>query len=288
MPESIEPDDDNEVIIVNTEKFNSKLEKIKTGGFENLHIVADFDRTLTALRSGAADGRINTTPGLLWHVMGEEYVRRAAELFSQYRPIEVDPNIPDEEKKRYMETWTRAWQNNCVELGLTQEKIKEAVRTNFLLARPRLKEFMDIAEHAKVPVLIFSAGVGNIIAEYLRALGIGNTNVHVISNFAKFNTAGICTGWNDDIVTSLTKNETHALHQSWSQGVTRRPNVLLLGDHPSDARMADGARHETVLSVGFLNGDHAHAQVHKSAFDAVVVEDVGLDFPIKILTSLEK
>ncbi len=78
------------------------------------------------------------------------------------------------------------------------------------------------------------------------------------------------------------------LYESWAPGVRPRKNVLLLVDHEGDIRMADGERHDTMLSVGFLNGELSHLESHRKTFDAVVLEDEGMDLPNQVLEAITK
>jgi HAD superfamily hydrolase (TIGR01544 family) len=283
MKEEFESKSD-EVIIAKPEVFASKFEKIKEGGVDNLHIVADFDRTLT--RSVRADGGVNTSLSTLWLFMPDEYIRRARELFAKYRPIETDLKMPRDEKQKHMLEWIQNWQKNCIELGFTRNTVERMVKSKILMPRPGFKEFFRAAKEYNVPVLIFSAGLGDLIREYLMYHDSYSQNSHIISNFAKFNEEGKCIGWNDDIVSSMNKDESHALYTPWKSEITTRRNVLLLGDHDADIHMVDGNKHDTVLSVGFLNNERTHLERHKNTFDVVVIQDEGLDVPIKILRSI--
>ncbi|MFA7310153.1 MAG: haloacid dehalogenase-like hydrolase [Candidatus Paceibacterota bacterium] len=269
------------VVIADPDLFEGKVERLRELGMGSLHIVADFDRTLTS--STRADGGVNTSLSTLWLFMPEEYGRRAKELFDTYRPIEVDLHMDAATKTKHMETWVRAWQQNCIELGFSRDVVKKIAQSGLLLPRPGMDTFMRLARKHEVPVLIFSAGLGDLIAEYLKFHGVHSNNVHIISNFAKFGESGRCVGWDKDIVTSMTKNESHAHHEAWAGKVLKRPNVLLLGDHEGDVHMVDGEKHGVVLSVGYLNGEQGHLDRHKEIFDAVVTGDVGLDFPTSIL-----
>ena len=83
-----------QAIITNEKYFLDTLSKIKSGWLQNIHILADFDRTLTKAFS---QGKIR--PSLIsvlrseWHLW-EEYSKKAYELFDYYNPIEINPDIP--------------------------------------------------------------------------------------------------------------------------------------------------------------------------------------------------
>ena len=107
-----------------------------------------------------------------------------------------------------------------------------------------------------------------------------------MSNFYDFDETGAITSQRGSIVHSLNKNEAHTDYDIHRIAEGRR-NVLLLGDYEHDITMADGEQHDTVLSVGFLNGEKKSLDHFKKIFDAIVVdEDATLGLPLHILESL--
>jgi 5'-nucleotidase len=97
------------IIISKKEKFNKKKEEIKKGGFKKLHILSDFDRTLT--KSFVEGIKVPSLISILrdYDYLCPEYVRESKELFEKYHPIEKDPNISPEDKKKAMYDW---WTNH--------------------------------------------------------------------------------------------------------------------------------------------------------------------------------
>jgi 5'-nucleotidase len=95
-----------EIIIVNEKDFEKKKKEIIKDGAEKLHILSDFDRTITY---GLNDGK--RTPTVISQLrsdvkyLGEDYPIRASDLFEIYHPIEIDPKIPLEKKKKKMDEW---------------------------------------------------------------------------------------------------------------------------------------------------------------------------------------
>ncbi len=94
-----------QVIISNQKKFLDTLSKIKSEGFMKVHVLADFDRTLTK-----AFYNWKLRPSLISVLrsegyLSEEYSKKAYELFDYYNPIEINPNISLEEKKIEMTAW---------------------------------------------------------------------------------------------------------------------------------------------------------------------------------------
>ena len=90
---------ESKVVVSNLEEFELKKQKFVLGGFDNLHVLSDFDKTLTkAIYSG------NRAGSLISHLrngryLSEDYAKKAHKLFDKYHPIEIDLKIDTEEKK---------------------------------------------------------------------------------------------------------------------------------------------------------------------------------------------
>ena len=65
---------------------------------------------------------------------------------------------------------------------------------------------------AGVPVLVFSAGLGDSVSAVLRYHNVLLSNVHIISNYLRFNGLQV-NGFQGDIIHSFNKNE-HAVDKS--------------------------------------------------------------------------
>ncbi|MCX8179346.1 MAG: hypothetical protein N3E38_01235 [Candidatus Aenigmarchaeota archaeon] len=93
------------VLISNEKRFEKIKLKIKKDGLSKLHVVSDFDRTLTY---GKVNGR--KIPSLISilrdeNYLSEEYSKKAKELFEKYHPTETDTSIDVKEKKKLMQKW---------------------------------------------------------------------------------------------------------------------------------------------------------------------------------------
>ena len=277
-----------EVLFRNAEQFREKVERIKSAGLKGLHIIADFDRTLTKGSTETGQHQ-NTTPGM-FDIPGlvSDAIREGKQkLFLKYRPIEMDPTLPLSQKIPHMIQWLKDSETLYREHGLTYAQIRSIAQAGLLVPRDGLTELCSYTHEKNVPFLIFSAGIGDMIEEYFKAQHIDYPNIHLIANRFEFDSEGRVLRWKGEILTSATKNESHIAFETSRRDIQRRPNVLLLGDHEGDIHMADGAKHDTILSVGFLNGERNNLEQHLATFDAVIPEDVGLDFPTEILKEID-
>jgi len=112
------------VIYSDKESFEKKLKAMKEGGAERLHVLSDFDRTLT---TAFVDGE--SRPSLIsvlrdGHYLTSEYAAKAHELFNKYHPIEVNPDISIEEKKKAMKEWWETHFELLLRSGLNKRDLE--------------------------------------------------------------------------------------------------------------------------------------------------------------------
>ncbi|KFK36772.1 hypothetical protein AALP_AA4G168500, partial [Arabis alpina] len=152
-------------------------------------------------------------------------------------------------------------------------------------------------------VLIFSAGLADVIEEVLRQkLRRTFKNVKIVSNRMVFDDVGRLNSFKGKLIHVLNKNE-HALdmaaplHDQLGVGiceedeeyayVKQRTNVLLLGDHLGDLRMSDGLSYETRISIGFLNDNiEKSLESYRKAFDLVYLNDAPMWGALELVSRL--
>ncbi len=81
------------------------MDRIIAGGAEKLHIITDFDRTLT---QAFVDGEYKASLiSVLYEdgYLSQEYQQKAQAMFAHYHPIEVDESIPVAERSAQMQQW---------------------------------------------------------------------------------------------------------------------------------------------------------------------------------------
>lgn len=230
------------MIYINNEQ---KLKDIKLEK-DNFYVVADFDKTLT-------EGSSNST----WAVMananqvGEEYKERRTALYNKYRPIEVDSSISDEEKSKAMTEWWKAHINLFYEYGLQEIAIKNAIEDGNLKYRLGAKQFLAKMNELGIPVIIISAGIGNVIEEFLNKENDYYPNIKIVSNFINFEN-GIIKNIRGEIIHALNKNIV-SLDEESKKNLENRKNILLLGDGLADLKMISEEETKSAITVGFLD-----------------------------------
>lgn len=117
-----------------------------------------------------------------------------------------------------------------------------------------------------VPVLVFSAGLGDSVISLMRQADIYFPNVKVVSNFLQFGENNLLNGLQKQMIHTFNKNE-HALEGSeYYDCVKDRDHVIVMGDSLGDATMADGVPAQShVLKIGFLY-DHVRLKIVSDLF----------------------
>jgi len=239
--------------IIKGKEFENKVKEILKDGSKQLHVVADFDRTLT---SAFLEGmKYKSTYAYIrdGKYLGDEYNKKDLELFDEYHPHYLSNELLLEEKKKKMEKWWEKHLKLIVKYNLNREVIKDIVKDKNVNGREGFKRFLDFLHEKNIPLLIFSAGLGDIIVEFLKDEGHNDKNIHVIANFFNFDENGNVLSYKGEIIHALNKNEYKLEGHDYEKEMKDKKNVILLGDTIGDANMADGIKHDLVLKIGFLN-----------------------------------
>ncbi|KAI8005964.1 Cytosolic 5'-nucleotidase 3A [Camellia lanceoleosa] len=230
------------------------------------------------------------------------YDVKRRELYEYYHPLEFNPTIPLDKKAKLMEEWWGKTHALLIEGGLTFDAIKNSVANATIAFREGVVELFEFLEENDVPVLIFSAGLADIIEEVLRQkLHKSFKNVKVVSNRMVFDQSGQLVSFKGKTIHVLNKNE-HALDMAApvhdhlgdpdepiddTASVKKRTNVLLLGDHIGDLGMSDGLNYETRISVGFLNDNVMNSlDSYREAFDVLYLNDAPMWGVLKLVSQL--
>jgi HAD superfamily hydrolase (TIGR01544 family) len=264
--------------IILSDDFEDIKSRIISEGPDKFHVLADFDRTLTKATVG--DQKIPSIISFLrsGKYLTKDYAPRAYKLFDEYHPVEINPDIPLDEKKEKMEEWWKKHFDLLVECGLDRETIKKCatdmVKANTLVLREGVEKFFEFLSLNNIPLVIMSASIGDLIIEFLKQKGILYPNIHIISNVFEFDKIGNVVG---------VKNLVHVFSKEEMEvkipEVMERKNVLLLGDSIGDLDMIKGFDYDNLLTVGFLNeGVKGNLEVYEEMFEAVLLGDPNFDF----------
>ncbi|KAH6761451.1 5'-nucleotidase / magnesium ion binding protein [Perilla frutescens var. hirtella] len=288
-----------QVMVGDSQLLQSKISSIQRDGPSKLQVIADFDATLTKYM---IDGQRGHSSHALLQQGNPEYDLKRQKLYEYYHPLEIDPAIPLDEKAKLMEEWWEKTHALLVEGGLSFGAIKSSVAKSRIAFRDGVTELFELLERSNVPVLIFSAGLADIIEEVLRQkLHRPFKNVRIVSNRMVFDQNGNLVSFKGKTIHVLNKNE-HAIDMAGpiheqvgcseesaadTASVKLRTNVLLLGDHIGDLGMSDGLNYNTRISVGFLNDNiESSSDSYRHAFDVVYMNDASMWGVVKLASQL--
>ena len=275
------------IIISNPTEFKLKKQKFISGGAKSIQVVSDFDKTLTtAVYNGT---KTNTAISQMRqnNLLGEEYAKKSFDLFNKYYPIEIDSSIPEGKKIPLMEEW---WSNHLkiiVEYGMSRKVVEEVINIQSKYLRGGAKDFFKILFSNGVPLLILSSALGDVIEGVLKKHKFFTENIYVISNYFDFNDVGKAIGYKGKIVHVFNKDESQIKNTPYFEKISKRKNILLLGDSVGDLKMTDQIDFDEIIRIGFLNENiKQNFKEYKKYFDVIILNDGPLDFVNSLLKEL--
>lgn len=242
----------------------NKLEKLKINK-DNIFIVLDFDRTITSfesLDSWDASGK----------ELDKEFKDRQNELYKYYRPIEIDYTITSEEKEVYMEEWYNKCINLYYEHHLTKEKLEKSIKDSKLIFRKGAREFLKKANQNQIPLIILSAGIGNVIEHFLKMNDCYFENMYIIGNFIKFDKDGNMKKFNDNVIHTGNKKIRGHLSKEFQEKIKQKEYGILVGDLIEDKNMVAKDKLQNVITIGLLQDDR-NLEFYKENFDIVLNDE---------------
>lgn len=261
------------------------LESMVKAGSNTVQVISDFDMTLT--RFAYNGKRCPTCHNILENskLISEECKGQLKDLLNTYYPIEIDSSRSIEEKLPLMvEWWTKAHEI-LVQQAIKKDLLEVAVKESEAMLREGYPLFFKHLHEHSIPLLIFSAGIGDILEEVIRQAGVFYSNVKVFSNYMDFDESGVLKAFKGELIHIYNKREGALLNTGHFQELRTRPNVLLLGDSLGDLTMADGVQDmENILKIGFLNDKvEERKQSYLDSYDIVLIKDETLEVPNAVL-----
>jgi cytosolic 5'-nucleotidase 3 len=279
-----------EIIVINSKSFEKKKKKFILDGTKNLHVLSDFDLTLT--KAFVEGEKTQTIMAQLrtGEYISLEYSKKAHELFDKYHPIEIDPNVTYEEKKKKMEEWWKTHFDLLVKMGLNKQTIEKMVKDKPLKFRNGVFDFLDSLDKNKVPLIIISStGLGNALPMYFEKEAKLYKNIYFVTNFFEFNKSGKVIGLFGPVIHVMNKDETVLSEFPFYEKIRKRKNIILLGDSVGDLGMLQGADYKEVIKIGFLNENiEENLEEYKKNFDVVITGDWDFTFVNELIEEIIK
>lgn len=278
------------VIIPDPEKFEALLKVFKEQGSDKIHVLTDFDRTLT--KAFVNGEKITSIISILRkeNILNQEYTDVTTGLFDKYHPIEIDASIPLSEKKAKMAEWWQAHNAELLKHGLTKDHLDKVLASLKIKFREGALEFIELMDKRQIPIIIMSSsGLGGyMISRLLSKTGSMSDNVSIISNNMIFDEAGKVIAFSEPVIHVLNKDETMVkdFPEIYSK-VKDRKNVILMGDNVEDISMVEGFEFDNLLKIGFLNENiEENLEKYRQSFDVVKINDGDMGFVNEIITEI--
>lgn len=245
------------------------------------YVVADFDRTLTEGTQATSWGMIEQIPHL-----SQEYKDVEYENYKKYRPIEKDKSLSEDYRREMMIEWYRVIVETMAKFKLKESWLKDL--TGLMNFREGALEFLTYTRENNIPVIIISAGIGNLIDQELKHHGVDYPNVIVVSNDFEFDEQGVIKPNIDSIINTCTKNECFS-DERVEAAISGRSNVILLGDQHTDLDMVPKDKLDDAIKVAFIADDTIYDQVNfMQGFDIVMGIDESYTDLQKLLFQKQK
>ena len=281
------------IVYSNKEDFLEKLENIKKDWLEKLHILADFDRTLTKAFSGSKNKRWKWISvfkeNSLW--FNEEFCNLEQQNFEKYYPIENNPDLSLEEKNKFMLEWWKSTFELFIKFWLTKEKIKKAVFNWKIEFREKVEDFCKFLDKNNVPLIIISAsGLWHFWVEYFfEKKEIFYKNIEIISNNFIWDDLWKAIWYKKPIIHSFNKSETILKdNKNIYSKIENRKNIILLWDSLWDHHMVDWFDYNNLIKIWFLNENEEDLlSEYKKRYDVIITWDWDFSFINNLLEEIK-
>jgi len=266
--------------------FNEKIEKIKIRGLNTVHVVSDFDRTLTKC---FFDGKkIPSSIALIREggYLSKDYAGKAFALFDKYNVFEMDNSLDFNFKFDKMKEWWETHEKLLINSGMHEKVIFDILKKYPKVFREGVFDFLDFLKLHNVPLLIFSSGIGNLIEGYLKNNNRLSSNIHILSNIFNFDSDGFALGYKNEIIHLMNKSE-DKIGEKYKNLIKHKRNVILLGDSLEDINMVTDF--DIIIKIGFLNENvDKNLALYRKNFDVVITDDGSMDFVNELLYEFVK
>lgn len=214
---------DNEALVLEKcERFLNQTNRI--------HVVADFDRTLTVRRPENNDD-ITSWNILRDHLPKQQQIK-CRELFEKAWPKEVAGTMTVQDAVEWWSAVLDIYAQNHLDMNEVERDFLQRASI-----RPGAKELFTLCHTSNIPTVILSAGVKDVIDLWSATYAIEPTLV--ISTELELDDARRIIGWKKDtLVHILNKSETN--HSELTRIRGERPLAILFGDSMNDVDMAAG------------------------------------------------
>ncbi len=148
-------------------------------------------------------------------------------------------------------------------------------------------KFLSRLNKSSIPlVIISSAGIGNMIEDFLKEQNLLFQNTHIVGNMLEFNNQGKFIGIkNNKIIHILNKREAALQEIPVYSELKKRKNIILLGDSLDDLQMVEDLDYENLISIIFLDNLEL-LDAAKEKFDVIITDDGDFSYINELLEEI--
>lgn len=225
--------------------YNNNFAKKNKFNNKDFCIVLDFDKTITTKDSHNSWTVLESEEGFC-----KELYEEAKKLSNYYIPIEINYDIPLEQRMEKVIEWYKKNLDLFYNYNLTEEILYKCIDLARLELRDGLKELLEWSHANNIIVVIVSAGIKNIIIEILKRKNCYYDNIHILSNQLVFEN-GKMQKFGDNLIHTYNKNMDR-LPLYIKEKIDNISNILLFGDLIEDIGIVDTKYLYKTLTIGFL------------------------------------
>lgn len=215
-------------------------------------IVSDFDHTMTTADS-------DTSCMAILRQLGQDsaFARQRTRLFERYRVYLQDSFAPADRRDAALSRWWRDQLALYRRLGVRQKDLACCVRRQNFRLRDGWKELLCACAAQDIPVFVLSAGLGDVVRLALKQCGVDTSALHLYANFLTYRRGGVH-GYRREILHPYNKAEHLRRHPAYWAAAQRSRRILVFGDRPPDACVADDFASK-VVRVAYWKDDRDKA-----------------------------
>lgn len=233
---------------------------------KNICIITDFDHTITTKNSKSSWDVLEMSKAI-----PKELKKECQNNREYYLPKERDYKISFSKKSKYMEQWLEKNLKVFIKSKITEEEIIEISKDkNCMTLRKNVKDLFELAKIKSIPIIVVSAGIEDIIKNFLLANDLLNEKVFIISNKLKYKN-NVISGLKNRPIHSLNKSKTKYPHKI-RKIVNKTNKIFLLGDNIEDTLLTPKEKEELTVKIGFLNREDNMSKYEKH-FDIIIKDD---------------
>lgn len=272
-----------DIHIHNPQKTQDIIEQIQSQWRDKVHVLSDFDRTLTKCY---VDGvKVSSIISLLRseNILWESYSKAAHQLYEHYYPIEIDQSMSMAERSEQMKHWWSKHIDIIIAAGLHIKDLDKMAQSKLLQLRDGSDRLLKTLHTHNIPLVIVSANGlwADSIDLYLQAQWYStHDNIHIVSNTLIWDENGYARGRKEPLIHTFNKSETVVKYfPKIAEHIKPRKNVILLWDSIWDAAMIDGFAHDKLLKIWFLNEDEQdNMSEYEKYFDVILTGDHDMNY----------